>query len=65
MSFIKRYLEDVVDRLAKELNEDWCKVNDLFMSHVSDGLSVEDARTATRDYFRSVQKLRAYAKEVY
>lgn len=65
MSYTKRYLEDVVDELAKELDEDWCEVNDAFMEHVSDGLSIEKAKAYTREYFKSVQKLRAYAKEAY
>lgn len=64
MSLTKRYLEDVVDELAKELDEDWCHVNDVFMSHMSDGLSIEQAKVYTREYFKSVQRLRAYAKEV-
>ena len=65
MSLTKRYLEDAVEELAKELNEDWCDVNDVFMGHVSDGLSTEQAKVYTKEYFRSVQKLRAYAKVVH
>lgn len=64
MSLTKRYLEDVIDELAKELKEDWCEVNDVFMEHVSDGLSIEKAKAYTREYFKSIQSLKTYAKEV-
>lgn len=64
MSLTKRYLEDIVDDLAKELDEDWCDVNDIFMAHVSDGLSIDQAKAYTTEYFKSVKRLRIYAKEV-
>lgn len=64
MSLTKRYLEDIVDELAKELNEDWFDVNDVFMEHVSDGLSIEKSKAYTREYFKSVQRLRQYEKEI-
>lgn len=51
MSLTKRYLEDIVDELAKELNEDWCDVNDVFMEFVSDGNLVQKAKTLTKGYF--------------
>lgn len=51
MSLTKRYLEDVVDELAKELNEDWCEVNDIFMEFVSNGNPVDLAKLKTKEYF--------------
>lgn len=68
---MERYLENVVDRLSRELNEDRSEVNDLFMGHVSILLmlhvpveiSIEEAINRTREHFKSVQKLRKYAKE--
>ena len=51
MSLTKRYLEDVVDELAKELNEDWCEVNDVFMLFISNGNPIEKAKQLTKNYF--------------
>lgn len=51
MSLTKRYLEDVVDELAKELNEDWCEVNDAFMLFISNGNPLEKAKMLTKNYF--------------
>lgn len=51
MSLTKRYLEDVVDELAKELNEDWCEVNDVFMIFISNGNPLEKAKRLTKNYF--------------
>lgn len=63
MSYTKRYLEDVVDELAKELDEDWCHVNDVFMDLVSDGLPVERAKVYTKEHFETLLRLRTYGMQ--
>lgn len=58
MSYTKRYLEDIVDELATELDEDWCQVNDVFMEHTSNGCSIEQAKANTREYFQKRSKIK-------